>query len=253
MFFHYPHKMKYSCYQDSPVIRSWFAYFILGLRKASQRNSTKLKVEHGGFYSRVREKFLTSLTRFQELHPWWAQRGPHNLAKFRISMIRFMTSHPVAELLLCFRARHKDWSRKSQTLEWRSITNSERLAMTFLKTMQLSGRFCNFTGRDTAFQRWTFFNCGHQRFPHSIPLRKLYFDWWILKIRGRNSRKTLTTLVLKHLKTRHDIPRSCMIFIFKIMLNLLCLVMTFAWKAGYIPSQHSRHSRYIIPLACGLK
>ena len=33
----------------------------------------------------------------------------HDLAKFRISMIhRFMTSHPVAELLLCFRARLKD-------------------------------------------------------------------------------------------------------------------------------------------------
>ena len=35
--------------------------------------------------------------------------GGHDLAKFRISMIhRFMTSHPVTELLLCFRARHKD-------------------------------------------------------------------------------------------------------------------------------------------------
>ena len=37
----------------------------------------------------------------------------------------------------------------------------------------------------------------------------------------------------------------------KIIQNLLCLVMKLAWKAGYIPSQHSRHSRYIIPLACG--
>ena len=27
--------------------------------------------------------------------------------------------------------------------------------MTFLKTMQLSGSFSNFKGRDTAFQRWT--------------------------------------------------------------------------------------------------
>ena len=75
--------------------------------------------------------------------------------------------------------------------------------------------------------------CGHRRYPHSIPLRKLYFDWWLLLIRGR---KTLTTLVLKHRKTRHaaghDIPRSCMIFIVKIKINLLCLVMTFAWKTG---------------------
>ena len=94
-------------------------------------------------------------------------------------------------------------------------------------------------------------NCGHRRFPHSIPLRKLYFDWWLLLIRSRNSRKTLTTLVLKHRKTRHDIPRGGMIFIVKIILNLLCLVMTFAWKAGYIASQHSGHSRYVIPLACG--
>ena len=37
------------------------------------------------------------------------QGGAHDLAKFRVPMIhRFMTSHPVAELLLCFRAKHKD-------------------------------------------------------------------------------------------------------------------------------------------------
>ena len=33
----------------------------------------------------------------------------HDLAKFRVPMIHwFMTSHPVAELLLYFRAKHKD-------------------------------------------------------------------------------------------------------------------------------------------------
>ena len=37
------------------------------------------------------------------------QGGAHDLAKFRVPMIhRFMTSHPVAELLLCFRAKHQD-------------------------------------------------------------------------------------------------------------------------------------------------
>ena len=46
-------------------------------------------------------------------------------------------------------------SRKSQKLEWRSMRNSERLAMTFLKTMQMSGSFCNLTGCDKAFHRWT--------------------------------------------------------------------------------------------------
>ena len=35
--------------------------------------------------------------------------GGHDLAKVRVPMIhRFMTSHPVAELLLCFRAKHED-------------------------------------------------------------------------------------------------------------------------------------------------
>ena len=35
--------------------------------------------------------------------------GAHDLAKFRIPMIhRFMTSHPVAKLLLCFRAKYQD-------------------------------------------------------------------------------------------------------------------------------------------------
>ena len=57
----------------------------------------------------------------------------------------------------------------------------------------------------------------------------------------------------RHRKTRHDIHRSCMIFIVKIILNLLCLVMAFAWIAGYIPSQHSGHSRHIIPLPCRWK
>ena len=38
-----------------------------------------------------------------------SQGGAHDLAKFRVPMIhRFMTSHPVADLLLCFRAKHKD-------------------------------------------------------------------------------------------------------------------------------------------------
>ena len=37
------------------------------------------------------------------------QGGAHDLAKFRVPMIhRFMTSHPVAKLLLCFRAKHQD-------------------------------------------------------------------------------------------------------------------------------------------------
>ena len=35
--------------------------------------------------------------------------GTHDLAKFRVPMIhRFMTSHPVTELLFCFGAKHYD-------------------------------------------------------------------------------------------------------------------------------------------------
>ena len=38
-----------------------------------------------------------------------SQGGAHDLAKFRVPMIhRFMTSHPVAQLLVCFRAKHED-------------------------------------------------------------------------------------------------------------------------------------------------
>ena len=62
-----------------PVATKWnttairrFVYLDFGSRKASPRDSTKMKVEHTGFYSRVQEKFLTSLTCFQTLHPRYA-------------------------------------------------------------------------------------------------------------------------------------------------------------------------------------
>ena len=43
-----------------------------------------------------------------ELVQWGGgEGGGHDLAKIRIPMIhRFMTSHPVAKLLLCFGAKH---------------------------------------------------------------------------------------------------------------------------------------------------
>ena len=56
--------MKYSCNEDVSVIRSWFVNMVLGWGKALSRDSTK--VENAGFYSRVQEKFLTSLTRFHD-------------------------------------------------------------------------------------------------------------------------------------------------------------------------------------------
>ena len=67
-------EMKYSCYQDSPFIRSWFVYLVFRLRKATPRDSTKVSFEQAGFYSRVQERFLTSLARFEELHPRPSER-----------------------------------------------------------------------------------------------------------------------------------------------------------------------------------
>ena len=61
--------MKYSCYQDSPVIRSWFVYLVSRVRKATTRDSRKVIVEQAGFYGSVQERFLTSLARFEELPP----------------------------------------------------------------------------------------------------------------------------------------------------------------------------------------
>ena len=49
-----PPQMKYSCYQDSSVIQRWFVYLVFGLRIASTRNSTKVKVEHGDNNRRTR-------------------------------------------------------------------------------------------------------------------------------------------------------------------------------------------------------
>ena len=43
-------------YQDSSVIRSRFVYLVLGLKKASPRNSTKVKVEPAGFSQQITRK-----------------------------------------------------------------------------------------------------------------------------------------------------------------------------------------------------
>ena len=73
---------KFYCSCSSPAATKWntaaikilllFVYLVFGLRKATIRDATKVKVEITGLYSRVQEMFLTSLTRFQELHPKWA-------------------------------------------------------------------------------------------------------------------------------------------------------------------------------------
>ena len=66
--------MKYSCYQDSAVIQSWFVYLVFRLRKATPRDSRKVNVEQAGSYSRVQGRFLISLARFGELHPRPSER-----------------------------------------------------------------------------------------------------------------------------------------------------------------------------------
>ena len=58
---------------------------------------------------RLAQSFLQTQEYLSNIDCVMTRGGGHNLVKFRISMIhRFRTSHPVAELLLCFRARHKD-------------------------------------------------------------------------------------------------------------------------------------------------
>ena len=53
VFFHWRHKMKY--YQDSSVVL--FAYLVFGLKKASLRISTKVKVEQAGFSQQITGKY----------------------------------------------------------------------------------------------------------------------------------------------------------------------------------------------------
>ena len=45
VFFNACQKLKYHCYQDSSVIRSWLIHLDFGLGKALSRDSTKVKVE----------------------------------------------------------------------------------------------------------------------------------------------------------------------------------------------------------------
>ena len=44
-------QLNYSCYRHSSIIGNLFVYLFFGLRKVSPRDSTKVKVEHAGFYS----------------------------------------------------------------------------------------------------------------------------------------------------------------------------------------------------------
>ena len=55
-------------------------------------------------YKLTMKKFLFFLQ-----YQFQSRGGAHDLAKFRVPMIhRFMTSHPVEELLLCFRPKQQD-------------------------------------------------------------------------------------------------------------------------------------------------
>ena len=91
--------MKYSCYQGYSVIRSWFAY----LFGSYEERSTKVKFEHEGFYCRVREKFLTSLTRFQS----YIQGKPEQLLQF-LSCFSFVVKLGVSffKSISCHGRRH---------------------------------------------------------------------------------------------------------------------------------------------------
>ena len=78
VFFHWMLKVKYSCYQQSSLIRGWFVYWIFGWE---MRRLSKLEIRfrmHRFRFSpcwmpgwKVPQAILALLDRFQELHLEW--------------------------------------------------------------------------------------------------------------------------------------------------------------------------------------
>ena len=57
LFFHCCHKMKYSCYQDSSNVKSWFVYLGFGLRKLCHGIQQKWKLNMQAFTAEHRKSF----------------------------------------------------------------------------------------------------------------------------------------------------------------------------------------------------
>ena len=78
VFFHWMHKMKYSCYQQSSVIHGWFVYWIFGweMRRLSKLE-IRFRMTSFSFFTlldagwKVPQATLALLDSFQELHLEW--------------------------------------------------------------------------------------------------------------------------------------------------------------------------------------
>ena len=78
VFFHWMHKMKYSCYRQSSVIHGWFVYWIFGweMRRLS-KSEIRFRMTSFSFFTlldagwKVPQAILALLDSFQELHLEW--------------------------------------------------------------------------------------------------------------------------------------------------------------------------------------
>ena len=78
VFFHWMHKMKYGCYQQSSVVHGWFVYWIFGweMRRLSKLE-IRFRMTSFSFFTlldaawKVPQAILALLDNFQELHLEW--------------------------------------------------------------------------------------------------------------------------------------------------------------------------------------
>ena len=70
VFFHWMHKMKYSCYQQSSVVHGWFVFWIFGWDFGWHRFRF-LRFSHRWMRVEKSQAILALLDGFQELHLEW--------------------------------------------------------------------------------------------------------------------------------------------------------------------------------------
>ena len=178
MFFHYPHKMKYSCYQDSPVKLVCLFHFgaeesfptkfneseswTWRLLQQSTGKVSDLTYSLSGAASLVSSEGAPQLSEISYIYDpiYDITSGCRVAALFSSEAQRLKPQKPNSWVTLDYK------QRKTR----HDIPQNHAVEWTFL---QLYGAWYSLPAVNTL-------NCGHRRFPHSIPLRKLYFDWWLL-------------------------------------------------------------------------
>ena len=120
VFFHWMHKMKYSCYQQSSVIHGWFVYWIFGWEMRSlSKLEIRFRMTSFSFFTlldagwKVPQAILALLDSFQELHlEWWAWVITVCSVCVCFFMSNFMKSSAVYEASLC------TFVLRSETMIW---------------------------------------------------------------------------------------------------------------------------------------